>query len=292
MRSKYGWDYYYYGNVEGARGADGLRAWRSFDHRPRFNNNYIGLRNRFALLSEAFAYATFKDRITATNRFVEESLDFVAKNQSRLRRIVQESDGRKVTGQRLGLRAQQLAKSPEPVEILMGEVMQEKHPVDGHRMDLRKDVRIPEKMADYGTFEATETERVPLVYFIPPGHQQAVDLLAAHGILVEAFSGRTAAGQPFRVASPMDLEEFQIEANTQAANAFQNHRERTLTGKWIPVTRPIPEGTVIIRTNQPLARLAFYLLEPRSDDGLVNWNFLDGALGPDVKVYPILRSKN
>ena len=32
--------------------------------------------------------------------------------------------------------------------------------------------------------------------------------------------------------------------------------------------------------NQPLARLAFYLLEPRSDDGLVDWNFLDAALGP------------
>ena len=51
------------------------RAWRSFDHRPRFNNNYIGLRNQFGLLSEAYAYATFKDRITATNRFVEENLN-------------------------------------------------------------------------------------------------------------------------------------------------------------------------------------------------------------------------
>ena len=280
VRSKYGWDYYYYGNVEGARGADGLRAWRSFDHRPRFNNNYIGLRNRFALLSEAFAYATFKDRITATNRFVEESLDFVAKNPSRIRRIVEESDRRKVTGQRLGLRAQ-LARSPEPVEILMGEVTQEKHPVDGHRMDLRKDVRIPEKMADYGTFEATETERVPLVYFIPPGHKEAVDLLAAHGILVERFVS----------TATMDVEEFEITANAQAANPFQNHRERTLTGKWTPARRAVTEGTVIVRTNQPLARLAFYLLEPRSDDGLVNWNFLDAALGADVKVYPILRSR-
>ena len=35
--------------------AEGPRRWETFDHRPRFNNNYIGLRNRFALLSEAFA---------------------------------------------------------------------------------------------------------------------------------------------------------------------------------------------------------------------------------------------
>ena len=289
VRSKYGWDYYYYGNVEGARpstgsgqaGGEGLRAWRSFDHRPRFNNNYIGLRNRFALLSEAFAYATFKDRILATSRFVEESLDFITENTDRLRRIVEEADRRTVIGQRLSLRAQ-MVKAPELVEILMGEVTQEKHPVDGHVMELRKDVKIPEKMADYGTFEATETERVPRAYLIPPDHKQALDLLAAHGILFE----------PSRRTETLDVEEFQIEANTQAANPFQTHRERTLTGKWVAARRPIPEGTIVVRMNQPLARLAFYLLEPRSDDGLVNWNFLDAALGPDVKAYPILRSTN
>jgi hypothetical protein len=40
---------------------------------------------------------------------------------------------------------------------------------------------------------------------------------------------------------------------------------------------------------QPLARLAFLLLEPRSDDGLVNWNVLDPAL-EGVEEYPILRT--
>jgi len=42
---------------------------------------------------------------------------------------------------------------------------------------------------------------------------------------------------------------------------------------------------------QPLARLAFLLLEPRSDDGLLDWNVLDSAL-KDATVYPVLRSRN
>ena len=42
--------------------------------------------------------------------------------------------------------------------------------------------------------------------------------------------------------------------------------------------------------NQPLARLAFYLLAPTSDDGLVTWNYLDDVL-QDVKTYPILRKR-
>jgi hypothetical protein len=42
--------------------------------------------------------------------------------------------------------------------------------------------------------------------------------------------------------------------------------------------------------NQPLARLAFYLLEPASDDGLTAWNALDEYL-KDAKTYPILRKR-
>jgi hypothetical protein len=42
---------------------------------------------------------------------------------------------------------------------------------------------------------------------------------------------------------------------------------------------------------QPLARLAFYLIEPRSNDGLLTWNFLDDAL-KDSKTYPISRTRD
>src|SRR5690606_35544140 len=59
IRRKYDWDYYYYGNLQGQGDA---RGWYTFDHRPRFNNHYVGLRNRIAILSEAYSYATFPDR--------------------------------------------------------------------------------------------------------------------------------------------------------------------------------------------------------------------------------------
>ena len=42
--------------------------------------------------------------------------------------------------------------------------------------------------------------------------------------------------------------------------------------------------------NQPLARLAFYLLAPTSDDGALAWNFLDDLV-KDAKTYPIARKK-
>jgi hypothetical protein len=281
IKTKYDWDYYYYGTVEG-RGAAGTpeeRGWKSFDSRPRFNNNYIGLRNRVAILSEAYAYATFEDRIKATNRFVEEVLNYASAHAAEIKRLTAEADSRKVVGTKLALRAE-LERAPELVEILLGDVIEEKNPNDGHIMDRRADVRKPERMPEYGTFRATDTERVPAVYYVPGNLTAAIEHLQAHGI-------KTA---PLATATTVRVEEFQITGN-EVGREFQGHKERTIAGSWVATERQLPAGTLRVDMTQPLARLAFYLIEPRSDDGLVDWNLLEDALG-DSKVFPIVRSRN
>jgi hypothetical protein len=307
VRDKYGWEYSYYGNVGGGRGpstgrraggrrgdggaagqaavastaapAAAQRRWETFDHRPRFNNNYIGLRNRFALLSEAFAYLNFQDRILVTNRFIEESLTFAKTNADRIRRATEAADRARLVGERLPLRAE--LQNTGTVEVLMGDVTEEKHPVDGHIMNLRKDVKTPETMLDYLTFKGIEPERVPSAYFVPAGLAQALDRLESHGVVMT----------PLKSAARMALEEFRIDSSTAAPTAFQNHNERTLTGAWVPAERELPAGTLRVELTQPLGRLAFYLIEPRADDGLVDWNLLDEAL-KDAQVYPIVRTRN
>jgi hypothetical protein len=277
IKTKYDWDFYYYGNIEG-RGEE--RAWRSFDSRPRFNNNYIGLRNRVAILSEAYAYATFEDRIKATSRFIDETLTYANAHAASIKKLTADADRRSVVGSKLALRAE-LQRAPEPVEIILGEVTEEKNPISGNTMNRRADVRKPERMPEYGTFKATETERVPSAYYVPPGLTNAIDRLRAHGIMMT----------PLKAAQTMQVEEFRIEG-TELAREFQGHKERSITGAWTAAERQLPAGTIRIDLKQPLARLAFYLLEPRSDDGLLDWNLLDDALGADPKVYPIVRTRN
>src|SRR5262245_13457166 len=149
MKAKHGWDSFYYGNAStpggrgfggggrgrgdaGGRGGDapasppaqppapaGPREWRTFEHVPRFHNNYVGLRNRFALLSEAYAYATFEDRVKATNYFLEASLDFAHANAARLKTVIADADKAKIAGTTLSTSAK--FKRGGMVEILMGE---------------------------------------------------------------------------------------------------------------------------------------------------------------------------
>jgi hypothetical protein len=144
----------------------------------------------------------------------------------------------------------------------------------------RKDVVKTEPMIDMMWFEPATTETAARGYYLPENLTKAVDLLKAHGVQV----------QPVRGSLAEAVEGFSISSNTVAPTAFEGHKIRKLEGKWgVMVDHTITSGWVVY-TNQPLGRLAFYLLEPTSDDGLVAWNVLDDQLKDEgAKLYPILR---
>jgi hypothetical protein len=298
IKNKHGWDYYYYGNAgfgggtrgRGGRGgrsgvpgggagqAQGMQVWRTFDHRPRFNNNYVGLRNRFAILSEAYAYATFEDRVMASLWFVEEILNHAATNADAIREIVAAADQHSIIGETLAVRAS-FAPSEEPVEILMGETESVLNPYSGRTITRRLDTVNPVMMLEAGTAQPTETETAPAAYFIPVNERAALTKLELHGVIME----------PLGTETMIQAEQFVIESSTEAERPFQGHNERTLEGSWEATEVTLPADTVVVLVGQPLGRLAFSLLEPRSDDGLTNWNVFDRSLA-GTKVFPVLRT--
>lgn len=310
IKDKHGWDYYYYGNAGfggggggrrggrgGARGAggrrgaaagerggagggrdQGMQVWRTFDYRPRFNNNYVGLRNRFAILSEAYAYATFEDRVMGSLWFVEEILEYAAANGDAIREIIAAADEHSIIGEGLAVRAA-FAPSEEPVEILMGETESVLNPYSGRTITQRLDVVNPVMMLEAGTAQPTETETAPAAYFIPANEQAALIKLELHGVMME----------PLGEEMTVQVEQFVIESSTVADRQFQGHNERTLEGSWEPTEVTLPADTVVVLVAQPLGRLAFSLLEPRAADGLTNWNVFDRSLA-GASVFPVLRT--
>jgi hypothetical protein len=277
IRQKDGWELHSYGDVQGQPPE---RVWTTVEDLPRYTHNYWGLRNRFGILSETYSYLTFQERIQTASRFVEELLNFAHSNAARIRKVAEDADARSLIGQRVSLRSR-LKRSAAKAEILMGDTADEVNPLSGQRMLRRLDVRKPEPMWLDDSFESAESERVPSAYYIPSALTTVLERLRDHGIRLEQVS-RSAA---------LRLEEFQIETTQVAQQAAEGHRARTVTGAYQPVERIITPGFYRVPMNQPLARLAFYLIEPRSNDGLLTWNALDDAL-KDAKTYPILRTRN
>jgi hypothetical protein len=112
---------------------------------------------------------------------------------------------------------------------------------------------------------------------VAPELAAVIRLLEAHGIGTERLAD----------SSTRAVERFAVDSSSQAASEFQGHKERAVFGRWTAASVTLPAGTVVVPLDQPLARLVFTLLEPRSDDGIVAWNLVDDAV---VKgQYPVLR---
>jgi hypothetical protein len=292
MASRHNVRTYYYGNfttldamnaerLEFATGETGTRVWRTFDHRPRFGNHYVGLRNRIAILSEAYSYLDFAGRVRVTEAFVEEIMRFVTENAAGIRALLTSIDAAPPPAE-AGVTFE-LAALPAPVDILVGAVEQKMNPRSGRAMTaMIEDRAVPTPMLDYGRFVAGQTRRLPPEYVVPARpdglHQTIAARLRLHGI------GFREIDRP----APMNVERFVIRTVTHAERSFQGHQETTVAGVWEQAAVDLPGGSLVISTNQPLSRLIFYLLEPESDDGLTTWNVLDAALAPGA-THPVLK---
>jgi len=322
IKAKHGWDYFYYGGV--ARGAERSYGSDGDLAKARYTSTYFGVRNRLGILVETYSYASFEDRIKANYWFLEEVLDYVVKNGESVRRAVATADGESVIGKELAVR-QQLVKGAAPVPVVFAQTVAERNPYVPDRPIRR---RVPggertEIMPHFGTTAPTETSMAPRAYLLPlvvaptstpaaappsappaappagtpgPGMRpgtggsasarvmaSVVDRLEAHGIkFIRTETEQTIKGERFR-----------IESSTLADREYQGtHKLRTLTGKWEATEQTLPAGSIVVQMDQPLARLAFLLFDPRSDDGLMAWNILDPVLGgtPAPEFYPVLRT--
>jgi hypothetical protein len=265
---------YYYGNFGRGSAAPGeLRRWNAFDWRPRAGQNYVGFRNRLTILSEAYSYLSFKRRIEVTERFVEEILKYVDGHRAEILALTKALDDEWITRAQgsaempLGVEYE-MRPLPKPVELLVGEVTQEVNPRNQRPMTVAIEEKFkPEMMQDYAYFAPTRTVPMARVYVLPTGaeFEPIVDKIRQHGIVVD------------ELASPITAEvsSFMVEAINKSAKPFQGHNEVKLKGQYTTGKVTLDAGTRIVRLAQPLGPLAAYLLEPESDDGLTNWNFLD-----------------
>lgn len=258
------------------------RIWRTFDHKPMFGNNYVGLRNRLTILSEAYSYLDFKGRIAVTEAFVEEIFKYSALHAAEITALIKRVDEDAIRG-KLPAKGVAFEIKPlnKPVSILVGEVKKVKNPKSGKDMTaMIEDKFTPTLMPDYGLFAATKSNEVPRAYIFKneAGLKTVLAKLQAHGVNIEELT------EPLNT----EAESFVIDSVNKAARAFQGHAEVKLKGHAQKETINFPAGSILVRTTQPLASLIFYLLEAESDDGFVRWNFLDAYLEKG-KTYPIYK---
>lgn len=274
MTERHGRATFPYGNFRNQHPDSLAEGWETYDARPRFGANWIGLRGRMAVLSEAYSNDDFRARVASTYAFVRELLSIVAAERATVMaldsarpRLPDSVAVRSVLGPptRRGV----IAELTEPVG-------------EGNGMYARRrrsGVYRTFEMPVYDHFVAARREAIPASYLIPDRFSRVADLLRRHGITVERL--RAPAGGP--------LEAFTLDSVVRGP-PFEGHRPVRLEGRWSEATGRAAAGWYLVRTAQPLGVLAAYLLEPASEDGVATWNLLDAGLSAG-RPYPILRSR-
>lgn len=276
MRKRHQYETFWYGNFRNQTPDSLIQGWETYDARPRFGVNWIGLRGKLGILSEAYSNDPFGRRIDATYHFVREIFSLAAAESARIRDLVARSASARPST--IAVRSRLAPPTEQPVIAELTEADQ-----DGagpfarrRRTGVMRTIRMPV----FVQYEAARTERRPLAYLIPPSAPEVVQLLQRHGVLIERL------GSSWRG----NAERFKIDSVRSSPQVFEGHREVMLEGAWEAASeREVPAGTYLVRTGQPLGTLAAYLLEPASEDGVITWNVVD-RLTSARGGYPIFRT--
>jgi Zinc carboxypeptidase len=270
----------------------GATAWRTFDCRPRFVTNGVGLRNRIAILSEAYSYLSFARRIEVTEAFVETLLAQIARRGSEVKALIDDLDRNTVSAAVRGTlgplgTSGRLAAFAGASPILIGDVESRINPRSGRTMTVMKETSVRQQlMQEYGFFAPIDAIVAPRAYAVVADGTGAVDrvraLLTLHGIRTERVTNPRAVAAEAVVPGGIARSEHATQGHAEIRLVNSRREHRTLS---------LPTGSLVVPMDQPLARLAFHLLEPTSDDGLVTWNFLDEWLleGKDVPIFRVVQ---
>ena len=263
MRARHTQEVFSYGNFRNADPDSLVQGWETYDARPRFGSNWMGMRGRMSILSEAYSHADFKTRVDATYNFVLEILRLAAAERATIKSLNLAAS--RYRPDSVGLRSD--FAPPTQMEVI-AELTERANEGSGpfarrRQTGVFKTIRMPV----YDRFQATRKEAVPAAYLFGPQHAEVAALLRSQGIEVRRIDAEWSA----------DTEVFAVDSLV-VEPLFEGHRTIRVEGKWGAGHAAVAAGWFMVMTDQPLGMLASYLLEPASEDGLVTWNFFDRNL--------------
>jgi hypothetical protein len=224
-----------------------------------------------AILSEAFSHKPFSQRITSTYYFVDEILRYAASHSNEIKEIVTEAERLTLEAvkknSRKGVRFRMVPSGT--IDWLPSYNYKPETQADGtvEYVPTQERINLP-NVTYHGGFEAIAESSVPSGYIIPRKMPEIAENLRKHGIKVQELTK----------ANTYSGEVFEIEKYETAQRKFEGHHMARATGKFVASKKKFRKGDFIVDLAQPLGNVAFYLLEPESDDGLVTWNFFDKAV--------------
>jgi murein tripeptide amidase MpaA len=236
---------------------------------PRFSTGYAAIHNRPSLLIETHMLKPYRDRVAATFGILHSSLQIIHDEASHLRELEQKADQRMVKlgeegGEMLPLK---YGLGPDSImtTFLGIRSRREFSDLSGGTRTVYTGEPVELRVPYYGMVTVTDSVAAPLAYIIPREWDFVPPILDVHGL------------NYFRIEHdqtiPVDTYRF---SNVHwRERPFEGRHAVTYNAEPLNEQRVFPAGSVVVPMNQPAARVAAVLFEPRSEDSFVAWGFFD-----------------
>ncbi len=273
MTNKYNTLNCFYGEFKDMRNPE--KGWEAYASEPRYIVNYFGLRNRLAILNENYVYADFKSRIWGCYYMLRGILDYANDNSEAIIKLIKDADEATIQrGMNITQKdsfAVEFTNIPLPNPITINTFEMEPYKDQNGRDRVRPTDKVKTVTVPYfANFIPKRNVKYPFAYLITAPDPNVINLLKQHGIKIEKL----------KEAATLDVQIIKTREMKPAPRLNQGHYNNITKVEYVNEKKEFAAGTIIVRTAQPLANLAAYLLEPETDDGLLYWNYWDKYLVP------------
>jgi hypothetical protein len=278
LKNKYGIESIPYGNF--IKKDKPEKGWKNDANNGIFGTNYFGLRNRFSILDENYSHSSFKTRVKGAFGFLRAVLEYTSNHIKEMSAMVQEADLYSINS---------VKNSEFPIKfktdktydfIIKSYKFKKRRILDSERERYPKkwygdyliektDIKKDYKTTLFATYSATETVKLPIGYILLPSEKSVAKLLKTHGITVIKID------KTFKTK----IKRYSITDIKPAKQLFQGHYlnnniEYNISDEEVLIEK----GSFFISLSQPLSRLVAFMLEPKSRDSLIKWNFFDRVI--------------
>jgi zinc carboxypeptidase len=267
---------------------DYSKGWISYASEPRYLVNYIGLRNRLAILNENYVYADYKTRVLGCYSFLKTVISYASDNKKEIKELLEKSDmlsvHRHTQNDVIDSFAIEYTGIPTPELITIKAFETDTIPgVVGYWRYKSSDRKVTVTVPYIADYIPTRNVKIPNAYLFSINDPQIISLLKSHGVVV----------QELQAGMNLSVERFKIKELVGSRRLNQGHYTNNIEGEYVVEEKYFHAGTHVVFTNQKLGSLVSALLEPQSDDSMLSWNFFDRYIVPQwgsgYYPYPVYR---
>ena len=240
---------------------------------PMLSQGYLAARNRPGLLIEAHMLKDYKTRVEATYKAIMHTMELLSRDRENFLQTLRKADVYTASAafrkKEFPVKFKTSYKDSVLVSFKGFEYEAVKSDLTGGEWFVyHPDKPVTFKIPFFTKALPVATVKLPEAYIIPVEWIGVIKLIHLHGIKCYTINKPT----------KFTVQGYRFKNTHFRSTSYEGRFSAEFNLDTLTMTREYQSGSVVVPMNQPLARLAAYLLEPSADGSLASWGFFNSVM--------------